>query len=66
VIRKGTGRTFTPEVNNRWEEETLPITTAFLHALYFLKMAAQCASLDEPPQPMPSGYAALLCLYGIR
>ena len=24
------------------------------------------ASLMEPPQPMPSGYAALLCLFRLR
>jgi hypothetical protein len=66
IIRAGTGRVFTDDVNSRWIEETAPIGQAFLHARYFLEMAIKYADLDSPPQPMPSGYAALLCLYDLR
>jgi hypothetical protein len=66
VIEQGTKRQFTMEVNERWLTETTPITVAFLHARYFLEMAIKYGPLEQPPQPMPSGYAALLCLYGLR
>jgi hypothetical protein len=66
IIRAGTGCVFTCETNSRWIEETGPIVQAFLHARYFLEMAVKYAELEAPPQPMPSGYAALLCLYGLR
>ena len=66
VVRAGTGRAFGPDTNTHWVEETAPVVQAFLHARYFLEMAVKYANLDDPPQPMPSGYAALLCLYDLR
>jgi len=66
VIRAGTGNTFKSEDNAHWVESTLPITTSFFHARYFLEMACKYADLPEAPSMMPSGWAALLCLYGIR
>ena len=66
VTASGTGRKFAYEVNDRWIEETAPIVQAFLHARYFLEMAIKYATLDEPPQPMPSGWAGMLCLFDIR
>lgn len=66
IIRAGTGREFAPEDNARWAEVTRPIVEAFFHARFFVEMAARYARLDEPPQFLPSGYAALLCLYGLR
>src|SRR5262249_45470441 len=57
LLRAGTNRTFRPEVNDRWVEETAPIIHAFLHARYFLEMAVKYSDIPEPPQPMPSGYA---------
>jgi hypothetical protein len=39
---------------------------AFFHARFFLEMAVRYASLDSPPRPLPSGYAALLYLYRLR
>jgi hypothetical protein len=67
IIRQGTGREFSPEDNQNWLERVTPITLAFFHAKYFVEMAVKCAAeLEEPPQPMPYGWAALLCLYGIR
>jgi len=39
---------------------------AFFHARYFLEMAIRYADLSDPPRPLPSGYAALLYLYGLR
>ena len=31
-----------------------------------LEMAVRYSNLPEPPSPLPSGYAALLYLYGLR
>ena len=66
VIAAGTYRAFTDETNGRWVAETVPIVNAFLQARYFLEMAVKYAALEVPPQPMPSGWAALTCLYGFR
>jgi hypothetical protein len=66
IIRAGTGRVFSYESNSRWIEETAPMTYAFLHARYFLEMAVKYGTLESPPQPMPSGWAAMLCLFEIR
>ena len=66
IVREGTGRTFTLADNERWREVTGPIVEAFLHARFFLEMAVRYATLDGPPSPLPSGYAALLYLYQLR
>jgi len=67
ILQLGTGQEFSPADNEHWLERAAPIVQAFLHARYFLEMAAKYATeLEEPPQPMPSGWAALLCLYGLR
>lgn len=66
IIEGGTNRQFAAEDNARWPQATRPILEAFFHARFFLEMAVRYASLDKPPSPLPSGYAALLCLYGLR
>lgn len=66
IVSDGTGKTFTVEDNHRWLVTTRPIVEAFFHARFFLEMAVRYATLDDPPNPLPSGYAALLYLYGLR
>ena len=66
VLQSGTVRVFQFEVNDRWVEETGPITLAFLHARYFVEMAVKYSDLEEPPQWMPSGWAAMLSLFDLR
>ncbi len=66
IVAAGTGKWFSPDHNARWPEVTRPIIEAFLHARYFLEMAVRHAHLEAPPAPLPSGYAALLVLYGLR
>jgi len=67
IVADGTGRTFAPEHNRRWLEETRPIVEAFFHARYFLELAVQYGGrLHTPPRVLPSGWAALLELYGLR
>lgn len=67
IVASGTGIAFTPEHNKRWLEVTRPIVEAFLHARFFLEMAVKHGTtLRFPPKMMPSGWAALLYLYGLR
>ena len=39
---------------------------AFYTAKVLLEMAVKYAELPDPPQMMPSGWAAILCLYDLR
>jgi hypothetical protein len=67
IVREGTGEQFSPEVNQRWPEATRPILEAFFHARYFLEMVCKYGKeLNEPPDSLPSGWAAVLYLYGLR
>lgn len=66
IVKEGTGKVFDAEDNKRWTEVTRPILEAFFHARFFLEMAVRYGDLEKPPQILPSGYAALLCLYGLR
>ena len=66
IVRSGTGKAFKMEDNERWLEVTRPILEAFFHARFFLEMVVHYADLDAPPSPLPSGYAALLYLFGMR
>jgi hypothetical protein len=66
IVESGTGKRFQSEDNSRWLEVTRPILEAFFHARYFLEMAVRYADLKTPPEILPSGYAALLTLFGLR
>jgi hypothetical protein len=67
IIQEGTGITFEQDHNHIWSQVTRPIVEAFLHARYFVEMQLKYGrNLDQPPQPMPSGWAAVLCLYNMR
>jgi hypothetical protein len=66
IVRAGTGKVFSLADNSRWTETTRPILEAFFHARFFLEMAVRYSHLQAPPRPLPSGYAALLYLYGLR
>ena len=66
IVRAGTGKEFVPGDNARWTEVTRPMLEAFFHARYFVEMAVRYALIGEPPALLPSGYAALLCLFGLR
>jgi hypothetical protein len=65
ILRQGTGRVFSLEDNKRWQERVGPILNAFFHARYFLEMAVKYSEMPELPALLPSGWAALLCLYGL-
>ncbi|MGH9200162.1 MAG: hypothetical protein ACRD2A_02870 [Vicinamibacterales bacterium] len=66
IVEAGSGHTFTPADNARWTRVTRPILEAFFHARFFLEMALRYSDLESPPNPLPSGYAALLYLYELR
>jgi hypothetical protein len=68
IVKEGTGREFKMNTtNDNWLEETRPIIEAFFHAHYFLEMACKYGgSVTEPPQSLPSGYAAFLYLFNLR
>lgn len=67
IVEQGTAGEFSMEVNQRWLEATRPILEAFFHARYFLEMVCRYGTeLSEPPQSLPSGWAAVLYLYGLR
>jgi hypothetical protein len=66
IVRQGTGKEFATSDNDRWTFVTRPIVEAFFHARFFLEMAVRYAKLENPPRPLPSGYAALLYLFQLR
>ena len=66
IIKEGTGKTFAIEMNARWLEETRPILEAFFHAKFMLEMALRYSKLEQAPNMLPSGWAALLYLYNMR
>ena len=67
IVTEGTGKKFALEHNENWLEHTRPILEAFFHAEYMLRMAVTYGrELEQAPTLLPSGWAALLTLYGIR
>ncbi|MBI2565258.1 hypothetical protein HYV79_04740 [Candidatus Woesearchaeota archaeon] len=66
IIAEGTNKKFDLSHNNAWLLHTRPILEAFFHAKYFLEMAVKYASLEKPPETLPSGYAAYLYLFNLR
>jgi hypothetical protein len=67
LIQIGTEKEFELEHNQRWFEETFPMINAFMHSKYFLELAVKYGKeLERAPAMMPSGWAALLCLYRLR
>ena len=67
IMSEGTGKKFEMESNKARLQETRPIVEAFFHAKYFLEMICRYADkITEPQQVLPSGWASVLYLYGLR
>jgi len=67
IVEEGAAESFSPEANERWMQATRPILEAFFHARYFLEMVCKYGrELKEPPDALPSGWAAVLYLCGLR
>jgi hypothetical protein len=61
------GRQFEIEHNQQWTVHTRVFLEAFFHAKFFLEMAVKYGKeLRTAPATLPSGWAALLCLYNLR
>ncbi len=62
------GKRFEREHNRNWSFHTRPFLEAFFHARFFLEMAIKYSEeleVEKPPETMPSGWAALRCLFQI-
>jgi len=68
ILRDGAGdKKFESGHNQEWTRHTRPILEAFFHARFFLEMAVRYGNeLETSPSSLPSGWAALLYLYGLR
>ncbi len=67
IVAEGTGHRFSTEMNAKWAATTRPLLEAFFHARFMLEMVVKYGrALDTPPQMLPSGWAAVLYLYGLR
>lgn len=68
IFQAGAGdKQFEMKHNREWTSHTRVFVEAFFHARYFLEMAVKYGEeLDTAPNIMPSGWAALLCLYNMR
>jgi len=61
------GKQFEIEHNQQWTAHTRVFVEAFFHAKFFLEMAVKYGKeLETSPTMLPSGWAALLCLYELR
>lgn len=61
------GKKFEMEHNRNWTAHTRVFVEAFFHAKFFLEMAVKYGQeLEKAPASLPSGWAALLCLYNLR
>jgi hypothetical protein len=61
------GKKFELEHNQNWTAHTRVFVEAFFHARFFLEMAVKYGKeLEQAPSLLPSGWAALLCLYKLR
>jgi len=67
IVADGTGLEFESDHNKNWLLYTRPIVEAFLHAKYFLEMMVRYGKeMDTVPTVLPTGWAAILCLYNQR
>lgn len=67
IIKEGTGIEFDYTHNNDWTRYTRPILEAYFHAKMFLDLICKYGEeLQESPNIMPSGWAAVLELYQAR
>lgn len=70
IVGDGTAREFDPSANDRWLEATRPIVEAFFHCKFMVEMIVkyvkEFGAEEAPPNLLPSGWAAVLYLYGLR
>ena len=66
IVTEGTGIKVDTAHNAEWPRHTRPQVEAFLHARYFVEMMVKYGrELDAAPTLLPSGWAAVLSLFGL-
>ena len=67
IFSKGTDKKFNTDHNKEWLRYTRSMIEAFFHAKFFLEMVVKYGKeLEECPEVLPSGWAALLYFYNLR
>lgn len=69
IMAEGTNKSFKFEYNEEWTKQTRPVLEAYFHAKMFLDLMIQSAEsipTTEAPHCLPSGWAAVLCLFRLR
>lgn len=67
IVANGTNKQFELAHNKDWTTHTGPIVEAYFHARHMLEMAVHAGrTLESAPNWLPTGWATLLELYGIR
>lgn len=67
IVAGGAGTEFKLEHNENWLLHTRPIVEAFLHSKYFVQMMVNHGrEANSVSDILPSGWAAILTLYGQR
>lgn len=67
IVREGTGKEFHFSQNKAWKTYVGPVMEAFFHAREFLKLMIKYGQeLDDSPEMLPFGWAAVLTLYNLR
>ncbi|QXE92780.1 hypothetical protein KP001_09785 [Geomonas subterranea] len=67
IINDGTCLVWERSQNLAWTKHTRPILEAFFHAEFMIRIAIKYGTeCDKAPTPLPSDWAMLLYLYGIR
>ncbi len=65
IVARETALAWEPDHNLNWAIHTQPIVEAFLHTKYFLEMMVKYGrELEAAPTMLPTGWAAILELYG--
>jgi hypothetical protein len=67
IVREGTNRPMNLVHSKVWIQDAAPVLASFFHARYFVSQHVKYAKeLSTSPDILPSGWAAVLCLYNLR
>jgi len=66
IVEKGINKSFKMDHNKNWNKHLLPMIQAFYHMKFFLEMTIKYSNLEDAPEVLPMGWAALLHFYNIR
>jgi hypothetical protein len=69
IVEEGTGHQFDWSHNKQWLKKTRPQVEAFFHTKYFIDMLCKYGNDlngKKAPNTLPSGWASILYLFGVR